>query len=720
VTGVTLADPVPTRAGQDYGVGPGQRRRPVSPAIVASMLLAAGASLPLLRIFGSPGLQLLVLAVPASTLVAAVVRVAFGRIVRDQRSTLPLLAGFVAGLAVGTLPEWFLAAPDPFGPSALGPRMNQALTDGWQLLLSVQVPVPDTRSFSDLPVLVTATLSACVVLIALSARPAAALLPATVAFGGLLVLGVHGPAAGTTLAGCYALAVLVFLVTTAPSANRRALVSAGVSAVLLVAITLLAVVTVRPGTPYNPREHVRPPVDVTVQQDPLAMLSARLETPDVPVLTARLSGALLAHPRNWMVLAYQDYDGAGWLESGAAEPTAASPPAPGTIGSGGAQVATAASVTLLPHPAYVLDTSPVGLGYDPGSELLASPRGIRHYAIQASVTQPSLADLASAGVPIGVPAALIQTPACVPATLSTLASEMKATVTLPAEQAVRLQNVFRSAQFHYDQAAPPGEGCGSLDAMLASRKGTSAQFATAFVLAARLMGLPARLAVGYLPGQLAGHTASVTDADAFAWPQVLLTGVGWVDFDPTPTGGSASHLPAREQQPALHKVQVNPPSAKNPGPPPITAAAPPRAGLSALAVAGLAVAAVVALVLLWVSALRWRVRRRRQRLRRAAEPAARVLGAWDEFLIPLSQTGVSIQGLSAPSVARSAAGLIPREAHSVGQLALLAERALYDEIAENDAVTAWRLSDRARAAASAAAGNRARLRRIFLPGGIRR
>ena len=66
-------------------------------------------------------------------------------------------------------------------------------------------------------------------------------------------------------------------------------------------------------------------------------------------------------------------------------------------------------------------------------------------------------------------------------------------------------------------------------------------------------------------------------------------------------------------------------------------------------------------------------------------------------------------------MADSAATIAGDEAHSVAQLAVLAERALYGEVGEFDATTAWRLSDRARAVAAAAAGRRARLRRLVVP-----
>jgi hypothetical protein len=46
---------------------------------------------------------------------------------------------------------------------------------------------------------------------------------------------------------------------------------------------------------------------------------------------------------------------------------------------------------------------------------------------------------------------------------------------------------------------------------------------------------------------------------------------------------------------------------------------------------------------------------------------------------------------------------------------VLAERALYDSVADADAAAAWRLSDQSRGPVRAAASRGARLRRLFVP-----
>ncbi len=66
--------------------------------------------------------------------------------------------------------------------------------------------------------------------------------------------------------------------------------------------------------------------------------------------------------------------------------------------------------------------------------------------------------------------------------------------------------------------------------------GTSMDFATATVLLARATGLPARLAVGYLPGRFDpfSGTHRVRNRDAHAWAEINFRTTGWVSFDGTP------------------------------------------------------------------------------------------------------------------------------------------------------------------------------------------
>jgi hypothetical protein len=52
---------------------------------------------------------------------------------------------------------------------------------------------------------------------------------------------------------------------------------------------------------------------------------------------------------------------------------------------------------------------------------------------------------------------------------------------------------------------------------------------------ARVLGLPARVGVGFVPGSALGDgSRQITTSDAHAWPEVWFAGHGWVRFEPTP------------------------------------------------------------------------------------------------------------------------------------------------------------------------------------------
>lgn len=702
-------DARPGRAGQAHGgqrpVAPGGRRSQV--IIVAAVLLAVAAETPLLRVFGLPGIRLLVLAAPVSALTAAATR------------RLSPVAGFLAGLLTGTVPGMLLAPADPFGSGNLAGRLEQAVTDGWYRLLSVPVPVPFTRSFTDLPYLVAAAVAALIMLLALSDHPTSALGPATLTFGGLLVLGVSGPVAGTILAGGYAVSVLLFMAAAAASVPGRVAVAGVAAGTAVIVTSALVAGALHVGKPYNPRATLQPPVNVTVSQDPMVLIPARLETPGTPVLTARLSGGLLADPRNWVLLTYDDYDGEGWQAPGDARPAITAGKAPGASQAGTAVVTADTAGSMLPHPPLVTGTFPAEISYAPDSELLAAPTAVSEYTVHAWVSDPGQATLASAPAQSGVAATLTAVPDCARALLAPLAGQLQSAAGLPGVQAALLAKRLSSAPYSYAPKAPPGEGCASVGTLFTgAHKGTSAQFATAFALTARMLGIPARVAVGYLPGRVVDGVDFVTDGDAYAWAQVDLAGVGWVDFDPTPAATSVKNPPVHEKQAGVTNLENTKPPKQGPsGPVAATPGSRPRPGLSTAVKALLAAGGAIIVILAWVAAVWLLGARRRERRRRAPSPADQVLGAWDELLLPLRQAGMSVRGLAAPGVASAAAAILPAsEARAVAELAELAERAIYARTVDpREAGLAWQLSDQLRRPALAAAGRRTRIRRTFLP-----
>lgn len=57
---------------------------------------------------------------------------------------------------------------------------------------------------------------------------------------------------------------------------------------------------------------------------------------------------------------------------------------------------------------------------------------------------------------------------------------------------------------------------------------------------ARAVGIPSRVAVGFLPGTKHGNVWSVTARESHAWPELYFSGYGWVRYEPTPSGVTGS------------------------------------------------------------------------------------------------------------------------------------------------------------------------------------
>jgi len=108
--------------------------------------------------------------------------------------------------------------------------------------------------------------------------------------------------------------------------------------------------------------------------------------------------------------------------------------------------------------------------------------------------------------------------------------------------------------------APPGRDVVD-DFLFRSRIGWCEQIASSLVVMARSVGIPARLATGFVPGTRDPLTGrfTVRERDAHAWAEIWFPGVGWQGFDPTasvPLAGEAgtdgSWLPSvRRSAPAL-------------------------------------------------------------------------------------------------------------------------------------------------------------------------
>jgi hypothetical protein len=111
------------------------------------------------------------------------------------------------------------------------------------------------------------------------------------------------------------------------------------------------------------------------------------------------------------------------------------------------------------------------------------------------------------------------------------------------------------AHTHYSQNIPPLQaGSDTVDEFLfGNRVGFCEQISTSLAVMLRSLGIPAREAVGYVPGGYNPITDlyQVRANDAHAWVQVWFPGYGWQSFDPTAVVPLAAPRPGAT---ALHDV----------------------------------------------------------------------------------------------------------------------------------------------------------------------
>lgn len=129
----------------------------------------------------------------------------------------------------------------------------------------------------------------------------------------------------------------------------------------------------------------------------------------------------------------------------------------------------------------------------------------------------------------------LQVPESVPARVRRLAREITRRAYSPYDKARAIEAHLRQIPYSLDVPVPPPDRDVVDWFLFDLRRGYCDYYATAFVVLARLNGLPARLAVGYAQGAWAekGGEYRITEREAHSWPEVYFPGYGWIPFEPT-------------------------------------------------------------------------------------------------------------------------------------------------------------------------------------------
>ncbi|HMQ66284.1 MAG TPA: DUF3488 and transglutaminase-like domain-containing protein [Arachnia sp.] len=158
------------------------------------------------------------------------------------------------------------------------------------------------------------------------------------------------------------------------------------------------------------------------------------------------------------------------------------------------------------------------------------------YRVTSNVPSATRETIAAAGAGSGVDPLTTEVPADLDAEVLRLTEQVTEGTSTAGQAALEIQRFLRSESFAYSFSAPASTGMDAISAfLLSSRKGYCIHFAAAMVTMARIEGIPARMAVGFTPGERQDDGSyEVTAHDAHAWPELFLDGLGWVPFEPTP------------------------------------------------------------------------------------------------------------------------------------------------------------------------------------------
>ncbi|WP_163508146.1 transglutaminase domain-containing protein [Fodinicola acaciae] len=571
------------------------------------------------------------------------------------------------------------------------------VTQSWQLTLQSTWPArPDPELLLFVPL---AVLGAAVLGLELTRWAPAALLPSLVIVG---FSQAYQPLTGWLAAGGavgYAVVAAGVLLMSRENLRSVRQPRAWAPAAILAVVGTVAVTMLDPVTPAVSLRQNQVSALPAVVSSPLDDLAAALRRPDVPVFSYTSDGKV----DRWRLVVLEGFDGASWTPSSDFRRMGSTVSLPPTVTV--PTVKRKASVWLpgwdAPFiPSQSLPTAMTGpapwLDQDAGVLLVPGQARDVHYGLTWQEPVVDAAALSGSGVDSHADSGFAGV-GTIPAGISELASTAVHGIRPSFQAALVLERYLRdNYKVATGASLPTGAGWPQLTTfLLKSKRGTSEQFAAAYVVLARILGIPARIAVGYR-GEVAapGLPVTVHNRDILAWPEVAVAGVGWVPLDPTlsaagsgtaartDTGLAAAADQARQNLPPATELH-DPPMPDDP------AAAPPTLpDFRWLVPVSLVLLVLVVLVLIGIPVAKGMRRTRRRRV----TGSAGVVAAWAEARDLLRSHGMSV---TSGMTARDVAAVCDRNGPPVGEplrvLAVLLDSALWSgETLQGGAVeAAW-------------------------------
>ncbi|OGO41686.1 MAG: hypothetical protein A2137_07255 [Chloroflexi bacterium RBG_16_58_8] len=162
------------------------------------------------------------------------------------------------------------------------------------------------------------------------------------------------------------------------------------------------------------------------------------------------------------------------------------------------------------------------------------------YSVTSRIFSPSPDALARAGAsyPQSVTDYYLQLPPDFPDSVRQLSDNITRRARTPYAKVLAIIDYLIKIPYSQSVEAPPRGADFVANFLFNQKSGFCLYYASAAAVMLRSEGVPARLAVGYLPGDPGENPGEyiLRDRHYHAWPQVYFPGYGWIDLEATPGG----------------------------------------------------------------------------------------------------------------------------------------------------------------------------------------
>lgn len=205
-----------------------------------------------------------------------------------------------------------------------------------------------------------------------------------------------------------------------------------------------------------------------------------------------------------------------------------------------------------PYPVVAVSADGIDWNIDPVTHDVRVNRVARDYQVTYAEVAPDPQDLRQAGAPdVTGRQDIVPDDLAIPREIRSLVQRWADDVTKGKDtyldKAIAIQDHLRDTDvytYNLDLGPPLRDSAGRvvepIRTFYETRRGYCVQFASAMIFLARAEGIPARMAIGFLPGVRQGSSFLVRASDAHAWPELYFEGFGWIRFEPTPGGRAGS------------------------------------------------------------------------------------------------------------------------------------------------------------------------------------